>query len=146
MGWFDSIGAAAKAAAGVQTGSLGALGGGNAFDQYKPYPLPDPSQVIYHAGGPLEQGPWATTDQGMPGGENGRGPGGPFYQPPIFNRGGGQPLNQPMGSLQSLGMGGSPSLSGSSVMLRGPDGSTQAVPQSDLAHWLSKGATMAMGG
>jgi hypothetical protein len=26
------------------------------------------------------------------------------------------------------------------VNLRGPDGSMKAVPQSDMAHWLSKGA------
>ncbi len=90
------------------------------------------------------------------------------------NRGSGQPINQPMsgfdpvtalrsgsggsmlgaatnaaaglpmGSLQSLG-GGQLNASGM-VNLRGPDGSMKAVPQSDLAHWLSKGATMAMGG
>jgi hypothetical protein len=44
----------------------------------------------------------------------------------------------PMGSLQSLG-GGQLNQSGM-VNLRGPDGSSKAVPQSDLAHWLSKGA------
>jgi hypothetical protein len=43
-----------------------------------------------------------------------------------------------MGSLQSLG-GGQLNQSGM-VNLRGPDGSNKAVPQNDLAHWLSKGA------
>jgi hypothetical protein len=42
------------------------------------------------------------------------------------------------GSLQSLG-GGQLNQSGM-VNLRGPDGSTKAVSQNDLAHWLSKGA------
>jgi hypothetical protein len=42
------------------------------------------------------------------------------------------------GSLQSLG-GGQLNQSGM-VNLRGPDGSMKAVPQSDMAHWLSKGA------
>jgi hypothetical protein len=41
------------------------------------------------------------------------------------------------GSLQSLGGGMNQS---GMVNLRGPDGSSQAVPQNDLAHWLSKGA------
>jgi hypothetical protein len=71
------------------------------------------------------------------------------------NRGSGQPINQPMtpqitpmgevlgpqagtGSLQSLG-GGQLNSSGM-VNLRGPDGSTKAVAQNDLAHWLSRGA------
>jgi hypothetical protein len=78
------------------------------------------------------------------------------------NRGSGQPISQPMGppigyaekpedyhrrlasmgqgtgSLQSLG-GGQLNQSGM-VNLRGPDGSTKAVAQNDLAHWLSKGA------
>jgi hypothetical protein len=44
---------------------------------------------------------------------------------------------QPLGSLQSLGGGMSQS---GMVNLRGTDGTTQAVPQQDLAHWLSKGA------
>jgi hypothetical protein len=116
----------------------------------------------------------------------------PVYQPngPIFgggkdstgmplisgdqgNRGSGQPINQPMGSLQALGggpiaatvgnalngVGSQPNMGGpigatvsnalnqsGMVNLRGPDGSMKAIPQSDLAHWLSKGATMAMGG
>ncbi len=42
------------------------------------------------------------------------------------------------GNLQSLGLD-----QGSMVNLRGPDGSMKAVPQSDLAHWLSKGAVRA---
>jgi hypothetical protein len=42
------------------------------------------------------------------------------------------------GSLQSLG-GGQLNASGM-VNLRGTDGTTKAVPQQDLAHWLSKGA------
>jgi hypothetical protein len=41
------------------------------------------------------------------------------------------------GSLQSLGGGMNQS---SMVNLRGPDGSSKAVPQTDLAHWLSRGA------
>jgi hypothetical protein len=48
---------------------------------------------------------------------------------------------QPMGSLQSLGLNQS-----GMVNLRGPDGSMKAVPQSDMAHWLSKGAVRADGG
>jgi hypothetical protein len=31
------------------------------------------------------------------------------------------------------------------VTLQGPDGTTKAVPRSEAAHWLSKGATMASG-
>jgi hypothetical protein len=54
------------------------------------------------------------------------------------NRGSGQPINQPMGSLQSLG-GGQLNQSGM-VTLRGTDGTTKAIPQSDVAHWLSRGA------
>jgi hypothetical protein len=61
---------------------------------------------------------------------------------PYGNRGSGQPLNQPMGSLQ--GLGGGMNQSGM-VNLRGPDGSTKAVPQSDLAHWLSRGAQQIQG-
>jgi hypothetical protein len=89
----------------------------------------------------------------------------------LGNRGSGQPINQPMGSLQSLGggpiaatvgnalngVGSSPNMSGpigsvvsnavnqAMVNLRGPDGSTKAVPQSDLAHWLSRGAQQIQG-
>jgi hypothetical protein len=44
------------------------------------------------------------------------------------------------GNQQSVGIDGRPVLTGSMVNLRGPDGSMKAVPQSDLAHWLSKGA------
>ncbi len=74
-------------------------------------------------------------------------PGWGIEKGPYGNRGNGQPLNQPMGptglapfpgSLQSLG--GNQS---SMVNLRGPDGSMKAVPQNDLAHWLSKGAVRA---
>jgi hypothetical protein len=71
------------------------------------------------------------------------------------NRGSGQPINQPMATSQPLpwdGSGGQSSMGGSlqslgggmnqsgMVNLRGPDGSTKAVAQNDLAHWLSKGA------
>jgi hypothetical protein len=34
---------------------------------------------------------------------------------------------------------------GQMINLRGPDGSTKAVPQSDLAHWLSRGAQQIQG-
>jgi hypothetical protein len=93
-----------------------------------------------------------------------------MWQQAQGNRGSGQPINQPMGppigyaekpedyqrrlasvgqqnpmlmpagtgSLQSLG-GGQLNQSGM-VTLRGTDGTTKAVPQQDLAHWLSKGA------
>jgi hypothetical protein len=75
-------------------------------------------------------------------------PGWGIEKGPQGNRGSGQPINQPMsglpfqsmatGSLQSLG-GGQLNASGM-VNLRGTDGTTKAVPQQDLAHWLSKGA------
>jgi hypothetical protein len=46
-----------------------------------------------------------------------------------------------MGSLQSLGGGPIAATVGNALVnLRGPDGSMKAVPQNDLAHWLSKGA------
>ncbi len=32
------------------------------------------------------------------------------------------------------------------VTMQGPDGTTKTMPRSEAAHWLSKGATMAMGG
>jgi hypothetical protein len=55
-----------------------------------PQPVPgQPPRMMQPPLATSQPMPWdfsggATTDQGMPGGENGRGPGGPFYQPSPF--------------------------------------------------------------
>ncbi len=126
----------------------------------------DPNDPRYQPGGDLYFDPSRSSEG--PGGLTGRAQD-PSYWQLGGNRGSGQPINQPMatdqggwrqnwnpdgtagpdnpdqnartqpmGSLQSLG-GGQLNSSGM-VNLRGPDGSMKAVPQSDMAHWISRGA------
>jgi hypothetical protein len=80
-------------------------------------------------------------DPNLPYAQTGADPNAPFPDPSTWmhTTGSGQPINQPMGSLQSLG-GGQLNQSGM-VTLRAPDGSqTKAVPADQVAHWLSRGA------
>jgi hypothetical protein len=147
-------------------GSLGSLGGVNQGYDWTAG-TPDPNQPIYkNSPQPVPGMPPRAFDgpvigSGFPGGSGqpinqpmvpGSGPSGTWTPQdaarftqnsgPMPASGGGF-ISQPMGSLQSLG-GGQLNQSGM-VNLRGPDGSMKAVPQSDLSHWLSKGATMVSG-
>jgi hypothetical protein len=114
----------------------------NAFQDWSKQALNSPQPVPGMPWTPNEH--WNDPGGGITGGA-----------PVLGNRGSGQPISQPMATSQPLpwdGSGGQSSMGGSlqslgggmnqsgMVNLRGPDGSSQAVPQNDLAHWLSKGA------
>jgi hypothetical protein len=149
----------------VQSGSLAALGGGIG----RRAPIYNPVQPPQNGPQPVPGMPPRQFDPNMGQTVIGSEPWNPLT---VGNRGSGQPINQPMatdqggwkqnwnpdgsagpdnpdqnartqpmGSLQSLGLNQS-----GMVNLRGPDGSMKAVPQSDMAHWLSKGAVRADGG
>jgi hypothetical protein len=144
-----------------QLGSLGSLGGGQQppmtgidWDQHLVGSRPgepgfDPNkgfnQILY-PGGQLPLG-WQPNTGGM--NPNQPDAGGMGIPPPV-----GIAPTGGTGSLQSLGGTGIPGMvqrgaqaitQSGMVNLRGPDGSTKAVPQSDLAHWLSRGAQQIQG-
>jgi hypothetical protein len=118
-----------------------------------PMQSPPPSMFFNPDGTPIFTGGAQTGLMGPPGSQGGPLPSDAGPMPQFGPYGGGYDQNthqwvnntQPVGFAPTGGSGSLQSLGGGMnqsglVTLRGPDGSTKAVPQSDLAHWLSRGA------